>query len=308
MSKHGIAALALACALPALGASPRPTVPILDAAAVTRNCDQVLANARKAVAAMEAKPDAGAIFTEWNRLQIALEDHVNPIYLLGEVHPEKAVRDAAEPCLQKYTAFSTELYQNEKLYRRVQVAKPASPSQAELRKDLLEGFEDSGVALPPDKRRRAKEIFDKLEELRQAYDRNVRDDPTRVTFTPKEMEGMPEAYLKAHEGTKDKDGNYVLTLKYPSYVPFMSNAKDESARRRYYTAKLSEGGAKNLELLHEIFVLRKELAGLYELPTFAHYVLRRKMVGKPEVVTKFLEDVRSAVTELVLMITCLPMN
>ncbi len=278
--------------------APRPLVPLLDAPAVTRNCDAALARARKAVAVMEEKSGSAGVFDEWNRLQIGMEDTFSPIYLLGEVHPDKPVRDAAEPCLQKYTALSTELFQNEKLFRRVSAAKPAGNVQAKLRRDLMDGFEDSGVALPAEKRKRAKEIFDKLEVLRQAYDRNLRDDPTRVTFTPAEMEGIPAAYLKAHESTRDKDGNYVLTLQYPSYVPFLQNARQEAARKRYYVAKFSEGGAKNLDILHEIFVLRKELAGLYRLPSFAHYALRRKMVGTPEVVGKFLGDVKAAVIDL----------
>ena len=294
-----IAAAALAASFPLLaGAAPqRPVLPIYDAAQLTQVCERTLERGRRAIAAMEKKAGGAGIFEEWNRLQIGLED-INPIYLLGNVHPDKAVRDASEPCLQKSTTLNTELFQNEKLVRRVQAAKPANEAQRKLRKDLLEGFEDSGVSLPPERRKRAKEIFEKLEELRQAYDRNVRDDPTRVTFTPAEMEGLPEAYLKAHEGTRDKDGNYVLTLKSPSYQPFMQNARQEPARRKYYVAKLNEGGAQNLDLLYEIFRLRKELAGLYDLPTFAHYVLRRKMVGKPEVVEKFLGEVRAAVTDL----------
>ena len=48
---------------------------------------------------------------------------------------------------------------------------PRNAHQAKLRKDLIEGFEDTGAALPPQKRARAKAIFDKLEELRQAFDR-----------------------------------------------------------------------------------------------------------------------------------------
>jgi thimet oligopeptidase len=279
-------------------APARPLAPLYDAAGVTKACDEVLSTARKRVAAMEAKKGGGSIFDEWNRLSIGMEDVIDPIYLLGEVHPEKAVRDAAEPCLQKVTAFGTELFQNEKLFARVKAAKPANAHQAKLRKDLVDGFEDSGVALPPDRRARSKQIFDKLEELRQAYDRNVRDDGTKVTFTAAEMEGLPPAYLKAHESKRDASGNYVLDLKYPTYVPFLQNAKSEAARKRYYVAKLNEGGAKNLELLQEIFTLRKELAGLYDLPSFAHYAVRRKMVQKPEVVTKFLGDVKAAVTEL----------
>jgi len=117
-------------------------------------------------------------------------------------------------------------------------------------------------------------------------------------MSPADMAGMPESYLKAHEGTKDKDGNYVLTLKSPSYVPFMTNAKSEAARERYYKAKLAEGGVKNLDRMQEIYTLRQELAGLHGLPTFAHYSLRRKMAGTPEAVNKFLADVKAAVTEL----------
>jgi len=274
----------------------RPLVPLYDAAGLTRACDDTIARARKTMQAMGAKRGAGAVFDEWNRLQIAIEDAANPIFLLGSVHPDKAVRDAAEPCLTKLTTLGTEIFQDEKLYARVKAGEPANPHQAKLKKDLMEGFEDSGVALPPAKRQRAKEIFDKLEELRQAYDRNIRDDPTTVKFTAAEMEGMPESYLKNKK--KDDQGNYVLRLDYPSYIPFMQNAKSGPARERYYRAKLSEGSAKNLDLLNEIFELRKELAGLYGLGSFADYSLRRKMVGNTETVMKFLADVKAAVAEL----------
>ena len=293
-----LAAALLAWPFSAAAATPaRPLVPLYDAAQVKQACDRALARGRKTLAAMEAKRASDGFFAEWNRLQIGLED-VNPIYLLGNVHPDKAVRDAAEPCLQASTTLNTEIFQSEKLFGRLQGAKTRTAAQAELRRDLLEGFEDSGVALPPAKRQRAKAIFEKLEELRQAYDRNIRDDPTRVAFAPAEMEGLPQAYLEAHAKTRDKDGNYVLTLQYPSYQPFMQNAKQEKAREKYYRAKLSEGGQENLELLNEIFVLRKELAGLYDLPTFAHYVLRRKMVGSPEVVRKFLDEVQATVADV----------
>jgi thimet oligopeptidase len=295
----------MAFALAALGAlsaqaqqavPQRPLATLYDAAGIARACEQGIARTQAAIKQMEARKGAGAIFAEWNRLSIGMEDVLNPIYLLGSVSPDKAVRDAAEPCLQKFTTLQADLFQNEKLFARVNAAKAANPHQAKLKKDLLEGFEDTGVALPPDKRKRAKEIFEKLEELRQAFDRNIRDDPTRVTFKAEELEGMPESYLKAH--APDANGNVVLGLDYPSYIPFLQNAKREEARKRYYMAKLNEGGAQNLDLLYQIFQLRKELAGLYGLPSFADYALRRKMVGSPATVTKFLGDVKDAVTAI----------
>jgi thimet oligopeptidase len=276
--------------------SQRPVMKIYDAPGVARACDEGIARMQASIKRMDAKKGAGAIFDEWNRMSIEAEDVLNTIYLLGNVSPDKAVRDAAEPCLQKFTTLQADLFQDEKLFARVNAARPVNPHQAKLRKDLIEGFEDTGVSLPPDKRRRAKEIFEKIEELRQAFDRNIRDDKTKVTFKAEELEGMPESYLKAHQ--PDANGDIVLALDYPSYLPFLQNAKREEARKRYYMAKLNEGGAKNLDILLEIFQLRKELAGLYGLPTFADYALRRKMVGSPEVVKKFLGDVKAAVTAL----------
>ena len=290
-----LAAGAAVAAAPAK-APQRPLVGAYDAATVTSLCNDGIARARDSFARMEARKGGAGFFDEWNRLQVEIEDVVNPIYLVGSVHPDKAVRDAADPCLTKYTTLSTELFQSEKLFARVKATKPANARQAKLRKDLIEGFEDSGVALPPDRRKRAKEIFDRLEELRQAFDKSVRDDPTTVVMTPAEMEGMPEAYLKAQK--KDGQGNYVLRLDYPAYFPFLTNARNEEARRRYWIAKQNEGGAENLKRMDEIFLLRKELASLYGLPSFAHYSLRRKMVEKPETVTKFLADVKAAVTEV----------
>src|ERR1700740_481163 len=93
-----------------LAVHARPLAPLYDAAGVTEACDGALAAARKTITGMEAKHGAGAIFDEWNRLEISLEDVVYGVYLLGNVHPDKAVRSAADPCLQRYTTLTTELF------------------------------------------------------------------------------------------------------------------------------------------------------------------------------------------------------
>src|SRR6185436_2848572 len=49
--------------------------------------------------------------------------------------------------------------------------------------------------------------------------------------------------------------------------------------------------------LDEIVTLRKEIADLYGVPSFAHYVTKRNMVETPETVLRFLDDVRNVVTE-----------
>jgi hypothetical protein len=294
------AALLLLASSGALAKQPfvRPLVPLYDAAGLTRACEDALASARKTAGDMEAKRGAGAIFAEWNRLEIAVEDVVYPMWLLGQAHPDGAVRDAAERCQQEDAALSAARLQSEKLFARVKAAQPANARQAKLKKDLIEAFEDNGVALPPDGRSRVKQIRVKLEQLRQAFERNLREDATKVTFVAAEMAGLPDAYLKAHEPWRDADGNYALSLNASSYLPFMQNASNESARKRYYIARWNQGGAANIGLLDEIFGLRKELAQLFGFPSYAHYALRRRMVERPETVFKFLADVKAAVTEV----------
>ena len=291
-----IAAAAAALSLLAPDAAAQaPRIPAYDAAGQAKACDEGLARVRATVAQMSAKPGSDGIFEEWNRLFIETENAANPAYLYAAVHPDKEVRAAAEACVQKFNDLDTEINQNERLFRRVDGAKPDDPRLAKLRRDLLRNFEDAGVALPEGKRAQAKDLIERIEKQRLDFVRNMRDDPTKVTFAPAEMEGLPEAYLKARK--PDAAGNYVLGLDQPSYGPFMQNAKDAAARERYYRARLRQGGEANLGIMERQFLLRRDLAALYGYPSFAHYALRRKMAQSPENVNKFLAEVRAAVTE-----------
>ena len=291
-----IAAL-VAGALPAAARQPAgPLLPLFDAAGIAKACDETLARARERVAKMQAGKGGAGYLAEWNALQIELESTIYPISNLGNLHPDKAVRDAAEPCLQKATAFNTDLFQSEQLYARVRDIQPADAAEAKLKKNLIEGFEDSGVALPPDKRARAKEISTRLEQLRQAFERAVRDDATRVRFTAGELAGVPESFLKSRK--PEADGSYVLKPDPPTYDAVMKNAKSEDTRKRMFVARVRRGGEGNLAVLDEAYKLRQELAALHGQPTYAHHIQRRRMVGSPDVVNRFLAEVKATVTDV----------
>ncbi len=285
--------------LPRPEAAERATIPILDASEVTRACERALERARELVERLESVPLESAsvenILDVWDETATVLEDAFGPISLLNSVHPDSEVRDAADVALVQESSFLTDVFQNEAFYQRVQRVTPKSIASRELRKHLLEAFEDSGVSLPPEKRQRFKEISERLTELGQEFAKNIRENATRITFTPEECRGLPQSWLD--RVPRDEHGNIVVGFDYPDYVPFLMNALDEEARRRYWTANTMRGTARNLEVLDEIVALRKEIADLYEVPSFAHYVTKRRMVENPDTVTRFLEDVRSVVTE-----------
>lgn len=292
-------AISWTCLAPLAQAADRPLLPMMSAAQLGSGCASTIAELRGRVAALENLPEAGArdpkvLFARWDALIIAQEDFQGPTELLGEVSPDKAVRNAAEPCMVEFSKYSSDLYQNEKLYNMFKAVQPTDPIDLKLQRDLLWAFEDTGVSLPPEKRARMKSILTRLEELSQAFSRNVRDNNQRLAFKPGEVAGLPAEYLA--KAKRDDQGNYLLGFAYPEYIPFMENADSSAARRRYQVAYFNRGTPKNLELLKEAIVLRKEMAGLFGLPSFADYVIRRRMAQSPQAVNKFLAEVRTAVT------------
>ncbi|HKR64531.1 MAG TPA: M3 family metallopeptidase [Thermoanaerobaculia bacterium] len=277
----------------------RATIPILTAEEVERRAAEALTSARELLARLESVPleasSVERVLDLWDDTAILLEDAFGPISLLNSVHPEKDVRDACDGALVQESSFLTDAFQNEAFYERVRRVAPHSIAARELQKHLIEAFEDSGVSLPAEQRQRFKEISERLTELGQEFAKNIRENDTRLRFTPDECKGLPQAWLDRVQ--RDDDGNYVVGFDYPDYVPFLMNAHDEDARRRYWTANTLRGTPRNLEVLDEITALRKEIADLYGVPSYAHYVTKRRMVEKPETVTRFLDDVRSVVTE-----------
>lgn len=277
----------------------RTEIPLLSAQQVADASTRALDHARELLRRIEAVPldecSVERVLDMWDDTAIVLEDAFGPVSLLNSVHPDKSVRDACDTALVQESSFLTDVFQNEAFYERVRRVVPHSVAAREMQKQLTEAFEDSGVSLEPEKRKRFKEISDRLTELGQEFARNIRENTTRLRFTPEECAGLPQSWLE--RVPRDEEGRYVAGFDYPDYVPFLMNAHDGDARRRYWTAYTLRGTDRNLDVLDEIVALRREIADLYGVPSYAHYVTKRRMVENPETVMRFLADVRSVVTE-----------
>ncbi|MBC8119858.1 MAG: hypothetical protein H7X75_09825 [Burkholderiaceae bacterium] len=289
------AAAAAAVAATTALAAPAPTMQILDAAAISGRCDSELAGLRAAKKIIEAKKGAD-VFADWNQLSIQFANFAYPVYLLQNVSTDKATRDAAQTCLEKLLPFETEIAQSEPLYRRVQAVTPKDAIDRTFKQDLIEKFEDGGATLPPDKRKRAQQIADEIERLGLQYSKNANEDPTTVVLTPAEAAGMPDTWMAARK--RDANGNLVLSLDYPTVVPFMQNATSEAARRKVWMANNRKGGEQNLVLLESALKLRYELAQLHGVPDYATYAIKRRMARTPAAVNEFLTKVQVAVDEV----------
>src|SRR5260370_27524198 len=93
----------------------RTTIRICKAAELTASAQRSLDEARRRVEAIEQLPPE-EVLDAWDRMAILIEDAYGPISLLNSVHPDPAVRDAADVAQVREATFMTALFQNERLY------------------------------------------------------------------------------------------------------------------------------------------------------------------------------------------------
>ncbi|WP_249937041.1 M3 family metallopeptidase [Roseateles sp. DAIF2] len=298
-TKHRLLVLAGLLALQAAAQAsqlPGPAFPqYKDAAAVKAACDSGLSAAKQRLQTLQSRQvDAGwlAAYDDFYAFQ---EDTQYPIEFVLNVHPDKAVRDAAQACSLRWADFSSSFNQNEKLYKALKRAPVKDDIDRELVRVGSGVFEDGGVALPPAKRKRAKQLADQLAELTQKFEKNIRDAGIKVSFTEAELKGVPEGVWK--KAPRDAEGKVVLGVDYPSYVPVIQGAEIEATRERMWRAKVNEGGQANLKLLAEIEAKRLEYAKLFGFSNYVDFNLRRRMAKDGATAWRFLNDVKSTVTE-----------
>ena len=231
----------------------------------------------------------------WEALYEWEEDQSGALIFLQNVHPNAEVRAEAEKCEQRWADFQSALGVNEKVYAGAKQSVLKDPVDRRALQLALDGFEDSGVALPADKQARAREIADKLTGLAQQFNANIRDSHVRVAFTEAELKGVPESAWK--DQPRDADGKVAISIDGPGYAIVMQRAEDAAARERLWRAKTNEGGPENLKLLAQIQQLRLAQARLFGFQSYDDFVLRRRMVESTAHATKFLDDVRAAITD-----------
>jgi len=273
---------------------PGPAFPrFASAASLTSACDSGLADAARRVKALEKHAPDSRWLAAWDDLNASIEDASAPIGLIENVHPDKAIRDAAQACTQRWAEFGSTLGQNELLYGALKKVQPRDAIEREFVKFAAEGFEDSGVSLAPADRQRAKQMSDRIADLAKQFEARIRDANVKVPVAVADLEGVPEDVWKTKP--RDDAGKVLLGLDSPTLLPVLQRAEKPATRELLWRAKQNEGGEANLALLAELAQLRRDYAHLFGLKNFADFQLRRRMVENSATAARFLSDVQAAV-------------
>ncbi len=175
--------------------------------------------------------------------------------------------------------------------------------QQAVLKETYDGFVRGGALLEGASRNKLKSINERLSILGPTFANNVKKSAEAfelILTNENDIEGLPDtARLLAHEdaAAKGHKNAWRITLDIPSYMPFLTYAKNRSLREMLWHAFSRRGfdaPFDNKPLVLEIVNLRAERAKLLGYKNHAAYVLEKRMAQNPDQVFSFLEKMRSA--------------
>lgn len=255
--------------------------------------------AQETVTAPAFPADLAAIEKQLDVASDALGTAWGAIGHLNSVADTAALREAYNKMLPAVSSFYAELGADERLYAKYKAcATPADPAAARSLALSLQGFVLSGAELVGEAKTRFTEIQNRTAELSQSYSEHVMDatDAFKLSVPLARLAGLPEDVIAQARALSSTEGEAVLSLHAPSYIPVMQYAQDRALREQLYRAyatrasELGDAQLDNSALMAELLQLRNEEAKLLGFPHFAAVSLKPKMADSAEQVLGFLRE------------------
>ena len=269
---------------------------------------QAMAHAR---AEIDAITENKAIATFENTIE-ALEfagqqlDRVSSVFFnLNSAETNDEIQQIAQEVSPLLSEFSNDITLNKTLFERIKSVYEQrdklclSVEQKTLLEKKYKSFTRNGANLPEDKKKQLREIDAELSKLKLKFGENILAETNayeKHITNESDLDGLPEGEKEAAAQlaqAKNKEG-WLITLDYPSYIPFMKYAKNRELRKELSIAFGSKGfhgdALDNQNNVLKIAQLRHDRAQLLGYKTHAHFVLEERMAETPEKVVQFLND------------------
>lgn len=220
--------------------------------------------------------------------------------LLAYFHKDASVREAAAVLETQGSKKKAEIFARRDVYRALKEYAQTNPKleheEARLLNKWTERYERAGMSLTDSKLKKYLKLNNERLEKITRYNVNLNNYKDELALAPEQLKGMGETYVNRLE--KTQDGKYIVTLKYPDYNPFMSNAQDDDARKALQTKFARRGGEENVKLLEDTLVLRRKQAALLGYKQYPDFVLPVRMAKTQDNLRAFLKDLQKQVTPL----------
>ena len=233
-------------------------------------------------------------------------DRISSIFFnLNAAETNEEIQKIAQEVSPLLTEFSNDVALNTALFERVKSVynNKESLSLTEEQKTLLDkkykGFSRNGANLNSKQKELLRAIDKEQSQLKLTFGENILAETNRYELLiskQSDLDGLPEGAIEAAKQLADEKNKkgWLITLDYPSYIPFMTYAKNRALRKKLALAFGQKGfqndALDNQAIVLKIAQLRYKRAQLLGYQTHSHFVLEERMAKTPETVRTFLED------------------
>ena len=225
---------------------------------------------------------------------------------LNSAETNDAIQEIAREFSPLLTEYGNDILLNEKLFAQVKAVwdnrdtEDLNTEQQRLLEKTYKTFVRNGALLNEEAKSTLREIDRELATTALQFGENVLADTHAfelVIEDEADLDGLPDFAKEAAAAEaqqRDKKGNWVITLDAPSYIPFMTYAKNRELRKKLslaFSSRAFHGDEKdNQQNVKRIAELRLKRANLLGYKTHADFVLEERMAENPETVNRFLDE------------------
>ncbi len=227
-------------------------------------------------------------------------------YNLNSAETNDEIQKLARQISPLLSDYSNDIMLDEALFWRIKTVFDnkesliLSPEEKTLLEKTYKSFVRNGANLSDEKKERLREIDKELSQLSLEFGEHVLKETnsySMVVTDEKDLAGLPDHVVEAAAATAKemgKEGSWVFTLQFPSYLPFMTYADNRALREqlfRAYGSKAFKGDENdNQDIILKKVRLRHERANLLGYQSHADFVLEERMAESPSKVMDFLEN------------------
>jgi len=220
-----------------------------------------------------------------------IDDAQNFSLVMQKVHPDGAFRDRATAITTKAAGKQTDLSLNREVYRALaslDVSSSDAATRYYVQRQLLE-FRLAGVDKDDATRTHLKQLQERLEEEKSAFEHNITDDASEIEVSgPAELQGLPQDFVDAQK--PGSDGKIRIRVIEPNFL-ILTFAQNDAFRRRFFEAWERRAYPKNHDVLLAMMKTRYQIATLLGYSSWADFNAADKMVRSGKAIETFIDQV-----------------
>lgn len=270
--------------------------------------NEALAQAREEIKAIVDNQEAPSFTNTIEVLENSgeLVSRISEIfYNLNSAETNDEIQKIAREFSPLLSEYGNDIMLNPALFNRVSQVFEMDQDALNKEQQMLLGktfraFRNNGALLSDEAKERLRGIDRELAGLSLQFGENVLAETNDFELwitDPSDLEGLPEGAIEAAaEAAKEKgrDNTWLVTLNYPSYIPFMTYASHRGLREKLFRAFSSKAfnhnDRNNEEVIKSIVSLRQQRAQLLGFSSHAEYMLQERMAKSPIKVRHFLSE------------------